>query len=118
MIFRKNSINKEAAEVSMTLSFSMADIWRWLNRLCWLYWRGIDMNIPTALETTISKEDLLHWLTTEPSVLGWMPPKYATPIAEWAICNAVGQKYLIHTTGGYKMTASVAKRNGRPPEHD
>ncbi len=116
MIFRKNQINPEASEVMMMVSFTTADCWRWLNTLYHRLSNGLDKSDELATETTFTEEDLASWLSREPTILGWMPEKHATPICKWCIRVARDKGYLVKEGKHYMLTERMGAKNGRPKE--
>lgn len=116
MIQRKSQINVNSAEISLTLSFTSADIWMWLNYLTRVYYRvEYPENYAYVFnKLTFSKDDLIYYFTHEPRCLAWMTEKRATPIATWGIVQAEKKGYIIPVSGGYRLAERLAKKNGRP----
>ena len=118
MILRKNSINPEAREVSLVISFSPVDAWAWLSYFGWLFHRNDEREFGFALSLVHTEENLVRWLSLDKNALGWMPKKHATPVAKWAVATAVRQGYLAKVEGGYRLTERMLKKNGRPREKE
>lgn len=118
MIQRKSQINVNSAEISLTLSFTSADIWFWLNYYCRVYYYidYCDNYQRLFFETVVTKEDVCYYFAHEPRCLGWMPEKHARPIADWAFTQALKKGYIISVSGGYRLAERLAKKNGRPPK--
>jgi hypothetical protein len=122
MICRKNVISLDSEEISFTISFTAVDTWAMLHHLVRLRHKDKPENLDWALNSPVSKSDLIFYLTHDAShALGWLPERRSMPIAEWVISNGVKHKYLKQERDEdgrayYTFSAMMGNRNGRPPK--
>lgn len=112
MIERKNTINPGSSVVTITFSFSRADVRRWMRvfvrEVC-----GRDSLLePEARQLTMTEVDFTRWLCNHPLAFYSLEQPWAGQLARWAFVQAVTLGYLAEAEdkpGYYRLTEKSLK---------
>ena len=112
MVERKNSINPSSNVVSITFSYSKADVRQWM-RLFVRETCGQDGLLqPEARQLTMTEVDFTRWLCNHPLAFYSLEQPWAQQLARWAFTQTVKLGYLAEVEdkpGYYRLTAKALK---------
>ncbi len=112
MIERRNAINTNSSVVTITFSFSKADVRQWM-RLFVRETCGQDGLLePEARQLTMTEVDFTRWLCNHPLAFCAIEQPWSCQLARWAFVRAVTLGYLAEVEdkpGYYRLTAKALK---------
>lgn len=112
MIERRNAINTNSNVVTITFSYSKADVRQWM-RLFVRETCGQDGLLePEARQLTMTELDVARWLRNHPAAFYSLEQPWAGQLARWAFTQAVKLGYLAEVEdkpGNYRLTAKALK---------
>ena len=112
MIERRNSINPSSSVVTITFSYSRADIKHWVR----IFVRDVcgrdGLLEPEARQLTLTELDFTRWLCYHPAAFYAIEQPWAGQLARWAFARAVTLGYLAEAEdkpGYYRLTPKSLK---------
>lgn len=112
MIERHNTINPSSSVITITFSYSRADIKYWMR----LFVREVcgrdGLLEPEARQLTLTELDFTRWLCNHPAAFYSLEQPWAGQLARWAFVQAVKLGYLAeveYKPGYYCLTAKALK---------
>lgn len=112
MIERRNSINPSSSVVTITFSYSRADVKQW-TRIFVREVSGRDGILEDeARRITMTELDFTRWLCNHPAAFYSLEQPWAGQLARWAFTQAVTLGYLAEDKdkpGYYRLTAKALK---------
>ena len=112
MIERRNAINTNSNVVSITFSYSKADVRQWM-RLFVRETCGQDGLLePEARQLTMTELDFIRWLRSHPAAFYSIEEPWAGQLGRWAFMQAVKLGYLAEVEdkpGYYRLTPKSLK---------
>lgn len=118
MITRKRKINPNATEVQLAISFSLADVRRWLELYVDLFLSPLTQH--EKRETTLERarswketeDNLRYWLEHDKNVFANYEEPFRSQLSCWAWCQIVSKGYLTPSgtkEGEYLPTEKLLK---------
>ena len=112
MIERRNSINPCSNVVTITFSYSRADIKYWMRSFVREVCGRDGLLEPEARQLTLTELDFTRWLRSHPAVFYSIEEPWAGQLARWAFTQAVTLAYLAEDKdkpGYYRLTPKALK---------
>lgn len=123
MILRNKRISKEAADISLHISYSEVDARKMVQWIFYCYYyKGSDWRLREILAEPVTEQDLLDLFATDWRCFGNFQAKWAETLAGWALAVCLRKKWIIQsqTTPNtfYFTDFCVQKKKGRPKNED
>ena len=112
MIERRNLINPCSNVVTITFSYSRADIKHWMRTFTREVCGRDGLLEPEARQLTLTELDITRWLRSHPAAFYSIEEPWAGQLARWAFMQAVTLGYLAEVEdkpGYYCLTAKALK---------
>ena len=112
MIERRNSINPCSNVVTITFSYSRADIRHWMRSFVREVCGRDGLLEPEARQLTLTELDFTRWLCCHPAAFYALEQPWAGQLARWAFTQAVTLGYLAEVEdkpGYYRLTPQSLK---------
>lgn len=99
MIVRKRKINPTAKEIQLSISFSSADIRRWMKEyaclVCMPIFQPIEEAIDECRNCTETEEGMRYFFEHRPSVFLNFESPHRQQLSGWAFAQSVALGYLV-----------------------
>lgn len=112
MIERKNNINPCSNVVTITFSYSRADIKHWMRAFTREVCGRDGLLEPEARQLTLTELDFTRWLRSHPAAFYSIEEPWAWQLSRWVFTQALKLGYLAEDKdkpGYYRLTAKALK---------
>jgi len=112
MIERRNTINPSSSVITITISYSRADIKHWMRAFTREVCGRDGLLEPEARQLTLTELDFTRWLRSHPAAFYSIEEPWAGQLARWAFTQAVILGYLAEAEdkpGYYRLTPKSLK---------
>lgn len=112
MIERRNTINPSSSVVTITFSYSRADIKHWMRVYARETCAPDGLREDEASRAAVTELDFTRWLRSHPAAFYSIEEPWAVQLARWAFAQAVTLGYLAEAEdkpGYYRLTAKALK---------
>lgn len=112
MIQRRNTINTNSNVVTITFSYSKADVRQWMRLFAREVCGRDGLLEPEARQLTLTELDFTRWLRSHPAAFYSIEEPWAGQLARWAFTQAVKLGYLVEVEdkpGHYRLTDKSLK---------
>lgn len=112
MIERRNSINPSSNVITITFSYSRADIKHWMRTFTREVCGRDGLLEPEARQLTMTELGFTRWLRSHPAAFYGIEEPWAFQLARWAFVQAVKLGYLAEDKdkpGYYRLTEKSLK---------
>lgn len=112
MIERRNAVNPCSNVVTITFSYSKADVRQWMRLLVRETCGQDGLLEPEARQLTMTELDFTRWLCNHPAAFYSLEQPWAGQLARWAFTQAVTLGYLAEDKdkqGYYRLTEKSLK---------
>lgn len=112
MIERRNAINTNSNVVTITFSYSKADVRQWMRLFVREACAPDGLREDEASRTAVTEVDFTRWLCCHPAAFYAIEEPWAGQLARWAFTQAVKLGYLAEDKdkpGYYRLTPKALK---------